>query len=153
MRRKPRFLAPQGRSGDGRGYLNMPLRALPPDDSPETAAEAKRVAEAAAMCDEPEAVGPAILDAFGESARYYETLRHQANIERARVARQELNVEQRLRGVEERAKRQHINVSGELHVIRSMLERAKSGGRKEPPAAVDRLERIEAVLDGIPLAA
>jgi hypothetical protein len=43
-----------------------------------------------------------------------------------------------------------MDMSGEFHAIGQMLKRAKDGGRKEPNAAIRRLERVEAKLDGEP---
>lgn len=116
-------------------------------DPPETR---KRIHEASALCDEPEKVGPAILDAYGESARYYETLRHQAQVQAAQEARKQLTPEQRLAGVLERAKRQHTDVASETRLIGRLLERAARGGRRAPQTAIDKLTRLEAKLDGAP---
>lgn len=102
---------------------------------------------------EPECVGPAIVDAYGESARYFDTLRHAREVAEARELRKLLTAEQRLVNVQERARKQHRNLTGETHVCQKMLERAKAGGRKEPLAAIERIERMEADLDNLPEAA
>lgn len=125
---KPLFLAPKARRGNGFGYVNDPAQG---------------------MRDEPECVGPAIVDAYSESALFWQSLRHAAEVQEAQQSRRLLNAEQRLADVQRRAKQQHVNVSGEVHVLSSMLERAKRGGRNEPPGAVKRLESLEARLDGL----
>lgn len=150
MPRKPasRFLAPQARAGNGRGYLSQPGRPLPdtPEhpDHPDLVA---KIAGATCHCDEPEAVGPAIVDAFTDLARTYDRIRHTAEIENLQQARRLLSMEQRMADVQRRAKRRHADVSGEMHAIKCMLERARKGGRDEPSAAFERIERIEARLD------
>jgi hypothetical protein len=124
---KPRFLAPITKPRD---YV----------DRPELAVHG-----------EPECIGPAIVDGYAELANFQQTLRHKQSVEAARVARPLLAAEDRLKDAERRAKHAHHNLTGEFHVLRQMLARADRGGRKAPPAALVRLERIEATLDGVPL--
>ena len=147
MARKPasRFLAPQGRAGNGHGYLNQPIRPLPEvADHPDLVA---KIANATHHCDEPEAPGPAIVDAITDLARTYDRIRYTAEIEAAQQSRRLLTIEQRMADAQRRAKRRHADISGEMHAIKAMLARARSGGRTDPPAAHERLERIEARLD------
>lgn len=122
-------------------------RPLPEADSPETRAEADRVAEVCDWIDEPEMIGRAILDAYGRDADYYRSLRHLSWVHAMRAIRRELTVEDRLRDAMARAKRQHVDASHELHVLAAMLERARRGGRHAPPSMLARLERLEAHLD------
>lgn len=141
MARSRRFLAPQARSGDGKGYLGRPDRPYPPvADEAETAA---RIAEARAICDEPEAIGPAIVDAYAELGRTFDELRRKAQIEQARIARTLLTVEARIRDAQRRAKIQRMDVTSELWLIRKMLIRGNE------TAALVRVERLEARLDGV----
>jgi hypothetical protein len=140
-----RFIAPQARSGNGHGFLSQPLRPLPEvADNPDLVA---RIGGATHYCDEPEAVGPDIVDAQTELARTYDRLRYQAEVEQAQKDRRMLSIEQRMADAVRRAKLRHADVSGEMHVIKQMLERARKGGRAEPLAALERVERLEARLD------
>ena len=147
-----KFLAPGARFGDGHGYLNAPQRELPlVADEPEVVA---RIAEARAMCDEPEAPSRAVIDAQADLARTYDRLRQEAMVQQARQARQFLTLENRIRDVQRRAKAQHVDVSRDLYVLRKMLDRSEKAGHKQtPPAVVRRLENVEARLDGLPDAA
>ena len=143
-----KFLAPAARQGDGRGYLNQPQRPIPEHaDAIKLAEDADLVAARAAMCDEPEAVGPAVVDAFTDLARTYDRIRHHADVERARADRETLPVDARIRDAKRRAKLRHADISGEMHAVEKIVERATRGGRPVPPAALDRLRRIEARLD------
>lgn len=150
---KPLFLAPQARQGDGSGYLNEPLRRKLPEglDEFELADHAARAREATRPEDEPECVGPAIVDGYAELADFQHTLRHKASVEAARQARPLLDAEDRIRDAERRAKHAHRNLSHEFHLLRLMLERAERGGRQTPESAIRKLERIEATLDGVSL--
>jgi hypothetical protein len=153
MPRKPasRFIAPQARAGNGHGYLNQPMRPLPdaidPIHNPDDAELLETIASATRHCDEPEAIGPAIVDAITELARTYDRIRYSVEVETAQQARRLLTMEQRMADVQRRAKLRHADVSGEMHVIKAMLERARKGGRVDPSAATERIERIEARLD------
>lgn len=151
MPRQParRFMAPGARSGNGHGYYTQPQRPLPhAGDTPELATEAARVADRNRFCDEPEYPDRAIVDAYGELARTYDMVRRAQELEELQRARVLLTAEQRLRDAQHKAKRRHVNLTGEFHAVRSMLDQAKRGGRKDPPSAVRALERIEARLDG-----
>jgi hypothetical protein len=147
-RRNPlRFLAAGGRGGNGHGYLTQPGRRITKTADPDDVIEL--VASRTALVDEPECVGPAILDAYGEDARHYQSLRRLAEIQVAREARTQLPVEARLADARRRAKAQHIDVSGKLRVIDGLLKRAAAGGRREPPAELRMLAEVEAQLDGV----
>lgn len=151
MPRQParKFLAPGGRSGNGHGFYTQPQRPLPHGaDTPELALEAGRVADRTHLCDEPEFPGSAIVDAYGELARTYDMVRRAREREERQEARALLTAEQRLKDAQHRAKRQHVNLTGEFHKVRSMLDRAKRGGHKEPQSALHHLEKIESTLDG-----
>lgn len=141
------FLAPGASAGDGHGYRYGPVRRVPIHE--QVGHEAlERIRDATNVNDEPENVGPAILDGYQESARFYESLRHLVEVEAAQQARKMLTAEQRLRDAQSRAKRTHTDLSHDFHICRKMLDRAKAGGRKEPAAAVRVLEKVEATLDG-----
>ena len=146
-----RFLAPQARQGNGHGYVSQPHRPLPEAslhaDTDVLREEAALVHTRTRMCDEPESPGPAIVDAITDLARTYDRLRYLADLEQRAGIRKQLTIEQRMADAQRRAKQRHADISGELHVIRQMLKRARDGGRKDPPAVHERLARIEARLD------
>lgn len=118
---KPRFLAPAARVGDGHGYVDRPEMA---------------------MRDEPECVGPAIVNAQTELAEKYNALRHAAWVAQAQEDRAKLSVPHRIADVRRRAKARHIDMAHELHVTLKMYERGNEA------AARARVEGLEAQLDG-----
>lgn len=134
---QPLFLAPMGRPGDA---INQDRDRLGYVTKPQLA-----------MRDEPECVGPAIVNGYAELADFQHTLRHKASVEAARQARPLLEAEDRIRDAERRAKHAHRNLSHEFHLLRLMLDRAERGGRRTPESAIRKLARIEATLDGVPL--
>lgn len=141
-----RFLAPGGRSGNGHGYLSTPQREPQPGESPETLA---RIAAATSILDEPESPGPAVIDAQADLAAHYNALRRAAEIEAAQANRQGVSIENRMADARRRAKMQHTNIAGELYVITKMIRRSQRAGHtSDPPAALRRLEALEARLDG-----
>ncbi len=154
-RHAPHFLAPQARAGNGLGYLTQPTRPLPLVADPPDLTD--KIRSATAMCDEPEAIGPAIINAQADLARTYDRLRHHATIQQAEQTRRLLKAEHRIADAQRRAKRQHIDVSHEIRIVQKMLDRARRSNRQQapedrqdPPAAIARLERIEARLDHRP---
>lgn len=137
-----RFLAPN--PGSTRPYVAKPLRDFPDvADDPETIA---RIATHTDIRDEPESIGPAVAD-YVKIATKYDTLRRLATIEQLEKAREDLSMEQRMVDARHAARAQRVDISGELYVIGRMLDRARNGGRAEPPAAVARLAKVEARLD------
>jgi hypothetical protein len=109
-------------------------------DEPDTL---ERIRSATAMCDEPEAPGRDWVDAQGELAAEHNRLRHLKAVEERRAIRATLDVEVRMRDAVHRAKRQHVDVSREMYVLARMLQK---GSRQ---AASNRLEHLEARLDGV----
>lgn len=136
-----RFLAPQARAGDGRGYLNQPDREYPLAPDPPDVVE--RIAEARSMCDEPEAPSAAWVDAEAELAVERNRLRLLRQAEMAQQARVFVSMENRMIDAQRRARVQRVDVQREFFVMRKMLERGKDG------AALTRLQAIEARLDGV----
>lgn len=126
---KPRFLAAGCRQGDGFGYANDPRFG---------------------MLGEPECVGPAILDSYAESARFHETLRHQAVVAAQREVRPSLSAEHRISDAERRAKHGHIDLRSEFRLQRAILARDIRGGRQPSVKLLTRIEQVEARLDGVP---
>lgn len=143
-RRTParRFLAAGARGGNGHGYLSQPQRQLGKTADPTEVVE--RIATATSLCDEPEAVGPAVIDAQADLARHYNQLRRAAEIQRARETRRDLTLQDRMADAQRRAKDQRIDVSRDLLTIRKMLARHTV----IPAAALTRMEAVEARLDG-----
>jgi hypothetical protein len=141
-----RFLA-RG-SGNGHGYLTQPQRELPPVADESDVVE--RIASATALVDEPEAPSPAWVDAEAELAVERNRLRHLAVVAQRVEIRRELSVEDRIRDAQRRAKDQHRNIRNDVFVIERMLARAAKAGTGVPAAALERLEALEATLDGLP---
>lgn len=130
--------------------------AAPPRELPEVADEpstVERIRDAASIRDEPEAVSSAWangrpwLRENAKDARRRHTEHRTADVGQRRVIRDQLDMEDRMKDAQRRAKRHHVDVSHELHVLGKMLERARNGGRKEPPSAVKRMAKLEARLD------
>lgn len=157
-----RFLAPAARPGNGHGYLTEPTReAQPVADPPEVAA---RIGTATSIFDEPEAPSPAWVDAEADLAATRNALRHAALVEQLRAARQELSLRARIADARRRARAQHVDVSHQLHLVERDLQRAQSRrapvpetatelresrrDEAEPPAALRRMQAVEALLDG-----
>jgi hypothetical protein len=99
-----------------------------------------------ALRDEPETPSRAWVDAQGELAAMYDRLRLQKEVGEARATRQALSIEHRMADAHRRAKLKRIDLTGEFHVMRKMLERGNQA------TATERMERVEARLDGWPLA-
>jgi hypothetical protein len=133
-----RFLAPGAGHGDGHGYVDEPLRKFVRDDPPEVR---DRIRDAAQLRDEPECVDSDAIATFGDVARRNDALRRAAEIEQLREVRQRLTIPQRLADAQWRAKRQRMDVTGDVFFIRKTLE------RKRPDNAIRRLEALEARID------
>jgi hypothetical protein len=122
---KPRFLAPIGKPRD---YVDRPELAVR---------------------DEPECIGPAILESYVEVNRRLFTQQHAIDVAKAQQLRPLLDADDRVRDIQRRAKYAHVNLSHEVHIMRRDLERAKAGNRKPPARVIERCERLEGLLDGI----
>ncbi len=143
----PRFLARTGRHGnyklvDGRwtytepaddkaddlGYTGTPFRALDR---------------------EPECVGPAILESYAQiNARIY-TQQHALEVAAAQQRRPELTPQNRHDDLHRRAKHAHVDLSHELHLVQRAIDKARMRDQPVSPAVLDRLERLEALMDGV----
>jgi hypothetical protein len=155
---KPLFLAPQARQGDGSGYLNQPIRRELPEglDRFELADHANRVREATRAEDEPECIGPAILNSYAESNQFRYSQQHAADVLAARQMRPLLRAEDRLRDAERRAKyAKRRDLKGEFLALKGMLARyTRNDDEPKPGSSVlRRLEGVEAKLDGLEEAA
>jgi hypothetical protein len=122
---KPRFLAPIGKPRD---YVDRPELAVR---------------------DEPECVGPAILDSYAESAAFRFSQQHAVDVALAQQTRQHLAADDRVRDIQRRAKYAHVDMSHEVHLMHRDIERAKAGNRKPPARVLERLQGLESLLDGI----
>ena len=119
-----RFLAPQGRSGNGLGYLSQPGREYPQaPDPPDVVA---RIAEARAMCDEPEALDRQDYELHIDQ-RAKEHAEQQRKFETARreQARRLMDFEQRLTTAHQEARRRCIDVTSEIRLLRHMQQSGK----------------------------
>lgn len=85
------------------------------------------------------------VDAQAELAAKYDRMRLIRQAEDAREIRRELTIEHRMMDAQRRAKLQRVDVTREFYVMRKMIAR----GNEQP--AIDRLERLEAALDGVPV--
>jgi hypothetical protein len=149
-----KFLAPRAAAGsDGLGYRSTPLRPLPiVADQTETV---ERIRSATNIADEPEAISDDIVDGYAEVAAFHHSLRHAAEVQTMREqVRPLLRAEDRLRDAERRAKQaKRRDLKGEFMALRGMLARYRQDEPKPESSVVQRLERVEAALDGLEKAA
>jgi chromosome segregation ATPase len=141
-RRHPgRFLAPNGRT------RTKPLRELPTvADEPE---QVDRIREARTFADEPEGLGPAILETYAQVNRRILTQQHVLEVAEAQERRPELTPQHRLDDVHRRAKHAHVDLSHEIHLVGKAIEKARMREQPVNPRAIERLTRLEALLDGV----
>ena len=129
---KPRFLAPLGKPRD---YVDRPELSVR---------------------DEPECIGPAIVDGYAEIAAFHRSHQHTLDVMAMRQMRPLLRAEDRLKDAERRAKQaRRRDLKGEFVALRGMLSRFQRGGEEPKPGSsvLNRLERVEAKLDGLDQAA
>lgn len=122
---KPRFLAPMGKPRD---YVDNP---------------------ALGVFGEPECIGPAIVDGYAEVALFHRTLQHARDVEAAQVLRPTLAAEDRLKDIRRRAKHSSVDLSHELHILEREIRKAQMRGQDVPVRVLERLEKLEGLLDGI----
>lgn len=154
MARTParRFLAAQGRSGNGHGYSTQPQREYPVvADEPDVV---ERIRDATNICDEPESESGAWLDATADRAFMVNQQARIADIAQAQGMRPLLSMEQRMADAQRRAKMQHVDCRSEFTALRRMLDTAKTESDKRrartEAAAERRLQRVESKLDQLP---
>jgi hypothetical protein len=136
-----RFLAPNGRT------TTKPLRELPQvADEPE---QVDRIREARNIRDEPECVGPAILASYAEVNRRLMTQHVIHEVAEAQKQRHEFSPQNRLETVRQRAKHAHVDMSHPIHLVQKAIDKARLRGQPVAPAALVRLEGLEALLDGV----
>jgi hypothetical protein len=133
MHDKPLFLAPAARpgdtiDGDRLGYVTNPNLA---------------------MRGEPECIGPAILESYAAVNKLLFTQQHLLDVAAAQERRPAIPPDKRLRDVYRRAKDAHVDLSHEIHLIQRALDKARLRGQPVAQPALDRLEGLEALLDGV----
>lgn len=133
----PKFIHPHATAGT-RDYTSRPLREVH-DDTPEMR---ERIAAACSLRDEPEAISGHWVDANSELSEMWDRQRRLADHAEAKIVRASLPVLKRLEDAKRRAKAKRLNFDHELHIISKMLSRGNQRG-------VERLERLEALLDGV----
>jgi hypothetical protein len=137
---EPLFLAPMGRpgdpinqDGDRLGYFTKP---------------------GLGMRHEPECVGPAIVHGYAQVADFHRAQQHAANVLAMQQTRPLLKAEDRLKDAMRRAKQAHRkDLSGEFLALKHMLAHDLKGGGSAGASTLQRLERVEARLDGLKEAA
>lgn len=128
-------------------FLERPRRL--PESEEENLELAELVAAHAALVDEPECVGPGILDAYGRDSLAVARTRHAVAVAEALVLRPALPWRARLADAERRARAHHVDVGHDLRAVRRALEAAGVGGRREPATALTRLAAVESRLDDL----
>jgi hypothetical protein len=99
--------------------------------------------------DEPEGLGPAILATYAQVNRRILTQQHVLEVAEAQERRPELTPQHRLDDVHRRAKHAHVDLSHEIHLVGKAIERARLRDQPVNPRAIERLTRLEALLDGV----
>lgn len=145
-RRPPgRFLAPNGRT------RTTPLRECPlVADEPDTI---DRIREARRFADEPEQISGAILESWAEVNRRILTQQHILDVAEAQQRRPELTPQNRLDDIHRRAKHAHVDLSHPIHLVQRAIDKARLRDQPVNPAALGRLEGLEALLDGVDMKA
>lgn len=126
---QPLFLAPMGKPRD---YVNHPSLGVP---------------------GEPECIGPAIVDGYASVANFHKSQAHALHVAEAQLIRPSLPPESRVSDLRRRAKHSHVDLSHETHIIDREIIKARLAGRELKPRFVERLTALEALLDGVELAA
>lgn len=137
---QPLFLAPMGRPGDP---VNQDRDRLGYVTKPQLA-----------MRDEPECVGPAIVEGYSQVADFHRSQQHVASVLEMQQVRPLLQAEDRLADAQRRAKQAHRkDLSGEFLALKHMLAHDRKGGGNPSSSTLARLERAEGRLDGLDQAA
>lgn len=142
---KPR--QPAGRFLGPIGLRYKPLRDLPLVRDEQDLVD--RIKAATSIRDEPECIGPAILDSYAESNAFRHTQQHMADVLAAQRVRPTLAAEDRIKDIRRRAKYAHVDLSHEIGIMTRDLEKARS--KDQPPKlhTLHRLTNLEGLLDGI----
>lgn len=119
-----RFLAPAARQGDGKGYLNQPIRPYPiVADPPEVV---DRIAAATDTRDEPEYLDTDDYERFIDPEKVMrEGQRIKLETAQREQARRLMDFEERLTTAHKEAQRRCIDVSCEVRLLRHMQQSGK----------------------------
>jgi hypothetical protein len=142
---KPR--TPAGRFLGPTGIRYSPLRDLPIIADEKELVD--RIRDAATLRDEPEMIGPAILDSYAESNAFKHTQQHQADVLAAQQIRPALKAEDRLKDIYRRAKHARVDLSHEIGIMERDLDKARKRGDEPKVHTLHRLTNLEGLLDGI----
>jgi hypothetical protein len=152
-----RFLAPNGRTRtkplreivtEGE-YTYDQQHALDVTRDEDRRREVEQVREARSIRDEPECVGPSILTSYADVNRRLMTQHVIHEVAEAQKQRHEYSPQNRLETVRQRAKHAHVDMSHPIHLVQKAIDKARLRGQPIAPAAVVRLEGLEALLDGV----
>jgi hypothetical protein len=104
-----------------------------------------------AVRDEPECIGPAILNSYADVNRRIWTQQHVIDVAEAQERRPQLAPVHRLEDVRRRAKDAHVDLSHEIHLVQLAVDKARFRAQPVSLSALTRLEGLEALLDGVAL--
>jgi hypothetical protein len=149
---RPLFLA-HG-AGNGHGYTTRPLRGLPSDipglvDDDQLRDQADRVRDAVSIRDEPESIGPAIVDGYASIANFHRSQQHALDVAAAQNVRPLLKAEDRLKDIRRRARHSHMDLSHETHLLERDLEKYRRRGQQPPQRVFGSLEKLESWIDWV----
>lgn len=143
----PKPKQPAGRFMGPNGTRYKPLRDCPiVADEPEVV---DRIRAATSTRDEPEMLGPAILDSYAESNAFKHAQQHMADVLAAQQIRPLLAAEDRIKDIHRRAKHARVDLSHELGIMNRDLEKARKRGADPKPHTLHRISNLEGLLDGI----
>jgi hypothetical protein len=142
---------PAGRFLGPSGIRYSPMREVPSLGAHEEdiRREAETVRDATTIRDEPEMVGPAILESYAQVNRRILTQQYILDVAEAQERRPELTPQNRLDTVYQRAKHAHVDMSHEIHLVQKAIDKARLRGQPVKPTALERLTGLEALLDGV----
>jgi hypothetical protein len=138
-----RFLA----LGPGRDYTTQPPRPCPEAaDEPDTL---DRIRSATSTRDEPEAASAAWVASLADINRRLMSQQVIRDVAEAQASRPALTPQNRLETVRQRAKHAHVDMSHPIHLVQRAIDKARLRDQPVTQAALDRLEGLEALLDGV----
>jgi hypothetical protein len=140
-----RFLAPNGRT------RSKPLREVPSlgVHEEDRLREVELVSSHTDPRDEPEQVGPAILEDWEQVRQLHRSQQHAKDVAKALTLRPTLSIDDRVRDIQRRARQGGYDLRRECALMWRDIERAHAGGRQPPARVYERAAGLEALLDGI----
>jgi hypothetical protein len=131
----------------GRDYATQPLRPLPEvPDEPDTI---QRIRDATTLRDEPEAASDAWVACLADINRRLMSQQIIRDVAEAQKTRPAITPQNRLDTVHQRAKQAHVDMSHPIHLVQRAIDKARLREQPVAPSALDRLEGLEALLDGV----